>query len=97
MRFEIAPKTLHRYVDYSHAQFGDRSNATEVLNVFNNQDQQIQYTIEFENEHKELNFLDVTIKNNLNESYNLKVYRKPAIPNVQVKPRSSICLSYGGI
>ena len=41
-------------------------NATKFLNVLNSQDPQIQYTIEYKNEPKELNFLKVTIKNNLN-------------------------------
>ena len=49
------------------------------------------YTIEYENEHKEINFLDVTIKNNLNQSHEFAVYRKPAITNVQMKPHSNIC------
>ena len=31
------------------------------------------YAIKHENEHKELNFLDVTIKNNLNQSYDFAV------------------------
>ena len=57
-------------------------NATEFLNVFNSQDPQIQYTIEYKNEPKELNFLKVTIKNNLNQSYDFTVYRKPEISNV---------------
>ena len=69
LRFDIAPRTFRRYVDDSHARFGSRGNATEFLNVLNSQDPQIQYTIEYENEHKELNFLNVTIKNNLNQSY----------------------------
>ena len=66
LSFDIAPKTFCRYVDDSHAWLGSRSNATEFLNVLNSQDSQVQYTIEYENEHKELNFLDVTIQNNLN-------------------------------
>ena len=66
LRFGIGPKTFHRYVNDSHAPFGSRSNATEFLNVLNSQDPQIQYTIEYENEHQELNFLDISIKNNLN-------------------------------
>ena len=57
-------------------------NATKFLNVLNSQDPQIQYTIEYKNEPKELNFLKVTIKNNLNQSYDFTVYRKPAISNV---------------
>ena len=62
---DIAPKTFRRDVDDSHARFGSRNNANEFLNVLNSQEPQIQYTIEYENEHKELNFLDVTIKDSI--------------------------------
>ena len=91
LTFDIAPKTFRRYVDDSHTRFGSRNNAIECLNVLNSQDLQIQYTIEYENDHKELNFLDVTIRNNLNQSYDFAVYCKPAITNVQIKPHSNIC------
>ena len=91
LRFDIAPKTFRRYVDDSHARFGRRSNATEFLNVLNSQDLQVQYTIQHENKHKELNFLDVTIKNNSNQSYNFTVYCKPAITKVEIKPHNNIC------
>ena len=84
LKFDIAPKTFRRYVDNSYARFGSRSNATEFLNVFNSQDPQIQYTIGCENKHKELNFLDVTIKNNSNQSYDFAVNRKSTITNVQI-------------
>ena len=60
LTFDIAPKT-RRYVDDFHARFGSRDNATEFLNVLNIRDPQIQYTIEYENDNKQLNFLDVTI------------------------------------
>ena len=91
LTFDIAPKKFCRYVDDSHGRFGIRNNATEFLNVLNSQDPQIQYTIEYENDYEELNFLDVTIRNNLNQSYDFAVYRKPAITNVQIKPHSNIC------
>ena len=91
LRFDIAPKTTCRYIGDCHARFGRRSNASEFLNVLNSQDPQIQYTIEHEKENKELNFLDVTIKNNLNQSHDFAVYRKPAITNVQIKSHSNIC------
>ena len=90
LSFDIAPKTFCRYVDDSGARFGSRSNATEFSNVLNSQDPQIQYTTEYENEHKELNFLDVTVKNNLNQFYDFAVYWKPVITNVQIKPHSNI-------
>ena len=35
--------------------------------------------------------MDVTIKNNLNQSYDFAVYCKPAISNIQIKPHFSIC------
>ena len=63
----------------------------EVLNVLDSQDPEIQYTIACENEHKELNFLDVTVKNNSNQSYDFAVYRRPAITNFQIRPHSNIC------
>ena len=54
LTFGITPKIFRRYVDDSHALFGNRNNATEFLNVLNSQDPQIQYTIEYENNNKEL-------------------------------------------
>ena len=88
LTFDIAPQTFRRYVDDSHARLGSRNNATEFLKVLNSQDAQMQYTIEYENDNKELNFLDVTIRNNLNRFYDFAVYRKPAITNIQIKPHS---------
>ena len=41
--------------------------------------------MEHENDNKELNFVDVTIRNNLIHSYNFSVYHKLAITNVQIK------------
>ena len=38
-----------------------------------------------------MNFLDVTIRKNLNHSYDFAVYCKPTITNVQIKPYSNIC------
>ena len=61
LTFDISPKTFRRYVDDFHARFGSRDNATEFFNVLNSRDPQIQYTIEYENDNKQLNFLDVTI------------------------------------
>ena len=68
------------------------------INVPNSQDPQIQYTIEYQNDHKEENFLDVTKKNNLNQSDDFAVYHKPAITNVLIKPYSNICpnIAMGG-
>ena len=38
-----------------------------------------------------MSLLDLAIRNNLNHSYDLAVYRKPAITNAQIKPHSNIC------
>ena len=35
--------------------------------------------------------MDVTVKNNLNQSYDFAVYYKPAITNVQIKLHPNIC------
>ena len=61
------------------------------MNLLNSQDPQIKYTIEYENNNKELNFLDATVRNNSNHFYDFAVYCKPAITNVQIKPHSNIC------
>ena len=50
----------------------------------------IQYTIEFENQNKQLNFLDVTITNTGNNSYDFKIFWETSITNVQIKPNSNI-------
>ena len=88
LTFDIAPQTFRRYFDDSHARLGSRNNATEFLKVLNSQDAQMQYTIEYENDNKELNFLDLTIRNNLNRFYDFAVYRKAAITNIQIKSHS---------
>ena len=79
--FGISSKTFCRYVDDSHARFGSRNNAILFISC----DPQIQYTKEYENDDKELNFLDVTVKNKLKHYYDFAVYRKPVITNVQIK------------
>ena len=40
------------------------------------QDSSVQYTIEFENNRKQLNFLDITITNNGTNSYDFKIFQK---------------------
>ena len=49
----------------------------------------IQYTIEKENDAKELQFLDIKVINNGTGKYEFNIFRKNAITNVQVKPDSS--------
>ena len=84
----IELKTFFRYVDDSHARFPEIEQAERFHLILNQQHQKIQYTIETENENKELNFLDITVKNNQDGNYDFKVYRKSAITNVQVKKHS---------
>ena len=90
LTFGIALKTFCRYVGDSHAQFGSRNNATGSLNVLNSQDLWIEYTMEYESDNKELNFLDGTKRSNLKHSYDFAEYRKPAITNVQIKPHPKV-------
>ena len=44
----------------------------------------IQFTIEYENKNKSLDFLDTKITNDKSGRYDLTVYRKDAITNVQI-------------
>ena len=82
-------KSFHRYVDDSHARFPVIRGAEEFLEVLNRQDSNIKYTIEVEDESKQLDFLDVRIINNREGKYEFKIHRKKAITNVQLKPSSS--------
>ena len=58
---QIQPKTYKRYVDDSHACFTSRHHANTFQELLNKQDPAIQYTIEYENGNKSLNFLDINI------------------------------------
>ena len=82
------PITHRRYVDDSHDRFHDKPKSQQFLAILNQQERRVQYTAEYENEAKELNYLDVTTKNNRTGSYIFKVFRKDAITEVQVKPTS---------
>ena len=60
LTIHIQPKTFKRYVDDSHARFSSKHQA----NTFQEkQNPAIQYTIEYENGNKSLNFLDINITN----------------------------------
>ena len=85
LAFNITPKTFKRYVDDSHARFENKQKSLQFLEILNKLDSSIQYTIQFENNQKQLNFLDITITNNGTNSYDFKIFRKPAITNVQIK------------
>ena len=56
--------SFRRYVDDSHARFPDIKQANDFKDVLNQQHPKIQYTLDLENNEKELNFLDMTLKNN---------------------------------
>ena len=74
----------------NHARFNNREQSLQFLDILNSQDPSKQYTIEFENENKQLSFLDVTITNTGNNSYDLKSFRQTSVINVQIKPNSNI-------
>ena len=82
------PITHKRYVDDSHDRFGTKRKAEKFLSILNSIDPKIQFTAEYEDENKSLNFLDITITNNGTGKYEFKVHRKEAITNVQIKPDS---------
>ena len=84
-----SPISFFRYVDDSHARFLSFTLADCFLEILNKQHQKRQYTIERENDNKELQFLDIKVKNNGTGKYEFDIFRKNAITNVQVKPNSS--------
>ena len=86
---QINVLSFYRYVDDSHARFDDRHSAESFKEVLNSQHEKIQYTIDYEKENKELDFLDIKIINNCEGKYEFNIHRKDAITNVQVKPNSS--------
>ena len=85
----ISLKSYRRYVDDSHSRFQEARDPKRFQDVLNKQDPRIQYTMEVESGEKRLEFLDISVKNNKNGSYDFNVFRKKAITNVQVKPSSS--------
>ena len=84
------PKTFRRYVDDSHVRFNKTADADEFLDILNSQDCKIQYTIERESLDGVLPFLDISLKNNRLGKYEMKVFRKGAITNLQIHPGSSV-------
>ena len=84
----VAPITHRRYVDDTHDRFLNKEDSEEFLRILNAQDPHIQFEPEYENEDKELNFLDCSIMNTGEGRYQTKVYRKDAITNVQIKSNS---------
>ena len=82
------PITHRRYVDDSHDRFKDKPASEAFLKILNEQEPRIKYTAEYENDDKELNYLDITTTNTGRNSYSFKVFRKQAITNVQVKSTS---------
>ena len=76
LNIQIQPKTFKRYVDDSHARFASKHHANIFQEILNKQDPAIQYTIEYENENKSLNFLDINITNTINNKYEFKVHCK---------------------
>ena len=81
-------KTYRRYVDDSHARFD--SGYEDFLKILNSQDEHIQYTVETQDDDSTLSFLDITLINDGSGKYGFKVFRKPAITNVMLKPSSSV-------
>ena len=86
----VQPLTYKRYVDDSHARFQASDSADEFLSILNEQDPKIQYTMDREDVQKKLAFLDLQICNDGSGKYDMNVYRKEAITNVQIKPQSCI-------
>ena len=83
-----APITYRRYVDDSHSRFLQLENAYRFKDILNQQNPKVQYTMEIENEGKELPVIGINVKNEGEGKYEFEVHRKKAITNIQVKPHS---------
>ena len=79
------PQRYKKYVDDSHAKFETVHQCHSFLNILNNQNKAIQYTMEKEDQSLKLNFLDVTIINSGEGKYEFKIHQKNAMTNVQIK------------
>ena len=86
----IRPKTFRQYVDDSHARFPSKHQGNTFQEILNKQDPAIQYTTEYENRNKSLNFLDINVTNTITNKYEFKVNRKKAITNIHIKPTPCI-------
>ena len=86
----VAPITYRRYVNDLHSRFNDADRAGQFLKILNSQDEKIQYTIETENNQKNLAFLDILKENNQTGTYDFKVCRRDVTKNVQIKLKSGI-------
>ncbi|XP_065640463.1 uncharacterized protein LOC124819032 [Hydra vulgaris] len=84
------PKTFVRYVDDCHARFNSIKQQQMFLNILNEQNPAIKYTVELENHQKQLKFLDVNITNTMHGAYEFQIHRKETITNIQLKPNSNI-------
>ena len=82
------PITYRRYVDDSHDRFYNKRKSEKFLNILNSIEPKIQFTAEYEDAEKTLNFLDTSIINNGEGKYEFRIHRKDAITNVQLKPQS---------
>ena len=81
----LNPITHKRYVDDTHNRFQNKVQSEQFLKILNEQESRIQFTAEYENENKELNYLDMKIINADNGKYEFKIHRKDAITNIQIK------------
>ena len=84
----VNPITHRRYVDDSHDRFNTKTHSQQFLAILNDQEPRVQYTAEYEDEFKRLNYLDIKVINSGNGKYDFNIHRKEAITNVQIKPES---------
>ena len=84
----VAPIMHKRYVDDTHDRFNSKDESETFLAILNNQEPRIKFEPEYENNEKELHYLDTTIINTKKGNYCFKVHRKDAITNIQLKPNS---------
>ena len=86
----LAQLTYKRYVDDSHTRLETVHQSHSFLNILNQQNKAIQYTMGKKDQTQKLNFSDVTIINTGARKYEFKIHRKTTIANVQIRQHSYV-------
>ena len=75
---------LFRYVDDTFTLFRNKETAIKFLHYLNSRHDNIQFTIEFEN-NQQIPFLDVSVKRLANNSFSTSIYRKKTFTGLYTK------------
>ena len=84
MNSSDCPNVWFRYVDDTFTLFRNKDTAIKFLHYLNSRHDNIQFTIEFEND-QQIPFLDVSIKRLDNNSFSTSIYYKKTFTGLYTK------------